>query len=324
MSKRFDITFYDSYLITDNIPTINLTNENCYLLLTIYNDLGLPFIDESIYYPKAYFIDEDIEEVKLERCNLNKIGSKYKYLLADYNLENYYCLSHVNFTFKAYKNSLRLKLFPCKNNTENNNHCKSKEIIDEYLNGKNMEINFEDILITPLDYEHPIKERINNIFTTIFKIFGQYLYSEMQLVHIETTNNIIGLDFLTNPKHGQYIKYDLVEILPQPGYDINDEINNNQKCEIEFQCNDKILFEKRQIVQLIDVLGEVGGLMELIKSFFGLINSFALDIIYEKIITNDLFSFDIDKKIIIIKKDKNYILSSMIKAIKRINRLIMN
>ena len=28
MTKRFDITFYDSYLIADNIPTINLTNEN--------------------------------------------------------------------------------------------------------------------------------------------------------------------------------------------------------------------------------------------------------------------------------------------------------
>ena len=83
MSKRVDITFYDSYLVTDNIPTINLTNENFYLLLTIYNDLGLPFIDESIYYPEAYFIDEVIEEIKQERCDINKIGSKYKHLFAD-------------------------------------------------------------------------------------------------------------------------------------------------------------------------------------------------------------------------------------------------
>ena len=88
MSKRFDITFYDSYLITDNIPTINLTNENFYLLLTISNDLGLPFLDESIYYPVAYFMDEVIEEIKLERCDINKIGSKYKHLFADYDLEN--------------------------------------------------------------------------------------------------------------------------------------------------------------------------------------------------------------------------------------------
>ena len=45
--------------------------------------------------------------------------------------------------------------------------------------------------------------------------------------------------------------------------------------------------------------------MELIKSFFGLINSFVLNIIYEKIIAEDLFSFDLNKKIIIIKNDKN-------------------
>ena len=127
-----------------------------------------------------------------------------------------------------------------------------------------MEINFEDILIAPLDFDNPIKERINYIFTTIFKIFGQYLYTEMQLVNIETSKNILGLDFLANPKLDEYIKYYSVEILPQPGYDLNDEGNNNPICEIEFQLNDKILLEKRQYVQLIDILGEVGGLMEFI------------------------------------------------------------
>ena len=182
MSKRFDITFYDSYLITDTVPSINITNENFNILFSIKDNLGLPFIDESIYYPVAYFIDEAIEEIKLERCNINKIGSKYKHLLADYDLENYYCLSKVNFTFKSYINSIKIKIFPCKNNTENNNHCKPKEIIDESLNGRNLEINFEDILITPFDFEHPIKERINTVFTTIFKIFRQYLYTEMQLL----------------------------------------------------------------------------------------------------------------------------------------------
>ena len=234
MSKRFDITFYDSYLFTDTIPSINITNENFNILFSIKDNLGLPFIDESIYYPIAHFIDEETEEVKLERCNINKIGSKYKHLLADYDLDNYYCLNQVNFTFKSYMNSIRLTIYPCKNNTENNNHCKSKEIIDESLNGRDLEINFEDVLITPLDFDHPIKERINNVFTTIFKIFGQYLYTEIQMVHIETSNNIIGFDFLTNPKLDEYIKYDSLEILPQPGYDLNEEGNNNPICEIEF------------------------------------------------------------------------------------------
>ena len=57
----------------------------------------------------------------------------------------------------------------------------------------------------------------------------------------------------------------------------------------ELQLNDKILLEKRYYIQLIDVLGEIGGLMEIIYSFFGVICSFIVDIIYEKTITNDLF-----------------------------------
>ena len=305
MFQRVDITFYDSYLSNDNIHSINITNDNFYLLLSVNNDLGLPFIDESIYYPKAYFIDEEIKEIKLERCNINKFGSKYKYLLKDYDLENYYCLNQVNFTFKSYINSIKLKIFPCKNSTVNNNHCKTREIIDEYLNGKNFEIYFEDILITPLDFEHPVKERINLIYTSVFKIFGQYIYAEMQLVNIETSINIIGFDYFTNPKLETYIKYDKLEIIPQPGYDLSDETNDNPICEIEFQLNDKILSEKRQYIQLIDILSEIGGLMELIKSFFGFINSVILNIIYKKIMANNLFSFDIEKRRILIKRDNN-------------------
>ena len=42
--------------------------------------------------------------------------------------------------------------------------------------------------------------------------------------------------------------------------------------------------------------------MEIINSFFGVICSLIVDIIYEKTITDDLFSFNIDKKLILLKK----------------------
>ena len=213
IAKRVDITFYDSYSNPDEIPSYELNNENFYLIFSIYNETDQPFIEESIYYPKAYYKDGELEEIPLERCNIEKIGSKYKHLLNNYPLNDYYCLSNVNYTFIAYTNSLKLLFFPCKNNTENNNKCKSKEIIDKYLNGKDLEIIFEDILITPIKYETPIKETLNLVFTTIYKTFGQYLYTEMQLVNIETTTNIIGFDFLTNLKIEKFIKYYSLEIL---------------------------------------------------------------------------------------------------------------
>ena len=69
----------------------------------------------------------------------------------------------------------------------------------------------------------------------------------------------------------------------------------------EFVLGDKILLEKRQYIQLIDVLGEVGGFMEIVRSFISVICSSFVDKLYEKNITNNLFSFNIKKKFILLK-----------------------
>ena len=303
MYQRIDITFYDSYSDTGEIPSINVTNENFYIAFSIYDgSTGEPFIDETIYYPVAYFKDNETEQnLEPVPCSIDKIGSKYKKFFVDSPLDKYYCFNEVNHTLKAYMNSFAFKIYPCKNTSENNNHCKSKEIIDYYLNGNNFVIILEDILITPLKFERPVQERTNELYTTLFKNFGQYLYIEMQLVNIETNKNIIGFDFLTDEKIENFIKYDTLEIIPQPGYDLNDEKNNYPVCEVEFQLKDKIMSEKRQYTQLIDVLGEVGGFMEIIYSFLGTICSFIVDILYEKSIVNNLFSFNVKKKKIIIR-----------------------
>jgi len=309
MYKRIDITFYDSYSDKGEIPSINITNENFYIAFSIFDgSTGEPFIDESIYYPVAYYKENEVKEIlKLGPCNIDKVGSKYQKYFKEYKLDKYYCLNEVNHTLKAYMNSFAFKINPCKNTSENNNHCKPKEIIDYYLNGNNFVIALEDILITPLKFENPVQERINELYTTLYKNFGQYLYIEMQMVTIETNNNIIGFDFLTNEKVDNFIKYDTLEIIPQPGYDLNDENNNYPVCEIEFQLKDKILSEKRQYTQLIDVLGEVGGFMEIISSFFGAICSFIIDILYEKSIVNHLFSFDLKKNVITIKNKESHL-----------------
>ena len=104
-----------------------------------------------------------------------------------------------------------------------------------------MKILFEDLLINPSDYYNPIKERLNFLDCGIYIDFGQYLYTEMQLVRIETSSNIIGFDFLSNPKINEFIKFDNVEIISIPGFNLNDEANKHPICSIEFQLNDKIL-----------------------------------------------------------------------------------
>ena len=146
-----------------------------------------------------------------------------------------------------------------------------------------------------------INEKLNFLDAGTYNNFGLYLYSEMQYIRIETSTNIIGFDFFSNPKIDEYIKFDNVELFTVPGFNLDDESNNNSVCGIEFQLNDKTLMEKRYYSSLIDVLGDVGGFMEIINTFFGLICSFFGDIIYERTIVNSLFLFDINKKIISFK-----------------------
>ena len=300
--KRVDVTFYDSYSNTDETPIVHITKENFSTIFAIYNDSFLPYIDESIYYPVAYFNGEERKEIEIKRCDFDKIGSKYKKFFSISELNNYYCLNNIDFILKPYENSIIFELYPCKNTTENNNNCKPKELIEEFLHQKTFRTLFEDLLITPPDYENPVKERFNFLDCGIYINFGQYLYTEMQLVRIETSTNIIGFDFLSNPKVNEFIKFDNVEIIPVPGFNLNDESNENPISVIEFQLNDKILLEKRKYIQLIDVLGEVGGFMELIYSIFAFVSSLFGNIFYNKKVINSLFLFDTKRKLISIKK----------------------
>ena len=302
MFERFDVTFYDTYSNTDEIPSIHITKENFSLIFAVYNDSSLPFIDESIYYPVAYFIGEEMKEIEIVRCNFNYIGTKYRKFFTSSELNNFYCLNNIDFILKPYENSVELQFFPCKNSTDNNNHCKPKEIIEETLHFTILRVLIEDILITPINYDNPVKERLNFLDFDFFVGTGEYLYTEMEVVRIETSTNIFGFDFFSNPKVDEFIKYDNVEVTPYPANYLNDDPDEDPIVVFEFQLNDKILIEKRKYIHIIDVLGEVGGFMEFINSFFGLICSYFGNIIYKKTIMNSLILFNTNKKSISLKK----------------------
>ena len=81
----------------------------------------------------------------------------------------------------------------------------------------------------------------------------------------------------------------------EPAADLND---------ITIQLSPNVLTQKRTYVQLIDVLGDVGGLMEIVNMIFNVICSLIVNILYEKSLVNNLFNFDLDKKLVILK-DRN-------------------
>ena len=304
MFFRSDLAFYDSDSEGSETLSMHLTKDNFYFTFTFINAMtGEPFLDETVFYPVASFNEEELIEMK--PCTKDKVGSKYMELYENAYLDQNYCLEKLNHSIVAYQDYFYIAILPCKNNSENNFHCKPKEVIDEYLNGGNIIIKLEDIIVTPKNYSYPVKQRLTEIYSYIFKNVGQYFYIELQLVNIETNTNMIGFDFFQEDRSESYIRYDRVSTLPTPGYNLDEEDNYYPICEIEIQLKDTFFSEKRQYTQLFDVMGEVGGFMEIISSFFGLICSFIVEIFYEYSITNNLFSFDLKKKLISIKKIDN-------------------
>ena len=88
MINKRDITFYDTIAYLEEIPEIDLINENCYGGFALQHPETYDnFIDETIYFPKAYYkigkLEGDnwiwnIKENELEGSQLEKFGSKIK------------------------------------------------------------------------------------------------------------------------------------------------------------------------------------------------------------------------------------------------------
>ncbi len=91
----------------------------------------------------------------------------------------------------------------------------------------------------------------------------------MQIVIIETDNNIMDFEGLSNSKIDKYLKYDSVTInaIPITSVISTPETSMNLN-EIKIQLSSNILYQKRAYTQLIDVLGDVGGLMEIMNMIF--------------------------------------------------------
>ena len=75
-------------------------------------------------------------------------------------------------------------------------------------------------------------------------------------------------------------------------------------CDITVQLSAKVLTTKRKNTKLIEVLGDVGGLMEVVWSAFNILSIFITDLLYDIDIVNSLFSFNLTKKTVTLKQEK--------------------
>ena len=327
MVRRIDVTFYDSYTF-NGLPSIKLTNNE------FYGGFGMGgIVDEKMYYLMATYTSkykqngkwvEGAVPLQTEICQLEWFGKDYKEVFKDQPMHNYYCIRDVSgMVLEGYSNLERFSyftvyFFPCHGTTRDGKYeCYNRTVQEEFFTKNIVELKIQDNDLDPTNYKKPVIRRAKDMNSPVFKDMYQLIYSYLQIVNIETDEDITGLNFFTDSiRKEQYIKYDHSFLIATPMAQVSvanggvgDILSTGKPvAECNLQLDAKVLTEKRQYVQLIDVLGDVGGLMEIIYSFLNIISSFITEVLYDRSLVNSLFSFDLDKKVVVfnkIKKVKN-------------------
>ena len=106
-------------------------------------------------------------------------------------------------------------------------------------------------------------------------------------------------------KKEQFLRYDESWIITAPSPHAYGLQEFKPICDVTIQLSAKVLTTKRTNTKIIDALGDVGGLMEVISSLFNILAGFITDLLYDIDIVNTLFSFDLKRKVVQFKRDKS-------------------
>ena len=318
MIIRVDVTFYQTTAFTGEVPSIHLTNEIFYGGFALSKGQTLqPFIDETIYTIDLQFRTGQrinnvwnwkVQRIELEICNLDKFNPKYYDLFKDKPMGSMYCPKEIDVllqghtTYDVYS-YFYVGFYPCVNTTTKQN-CKSPEEIDNYLKNTYVCFKMQDIELTPQIYSTPIQLRAKEVNSPASKNLFQNINAYFQIIDLETDNDVVGFEALSIIKKEKYLKYDGPIVLSRLIDGYSEYKLGQALCDVTVQLTEQVLTIKRTYTKLIEVLGDVGGLMEVIFMIFKLIATLITDLLYEKSMVNNLFEFDLDKRLVIIKELK--------------------
>ena len=321
MFKRVDVTFYDSYTFK-GLPSIKLTNNEFYGGFAMGG-----MVDKKMYYLTVDYVSkvkvngvwqDTTKRLDTEVCKLEWFGSEYQEIFSDQPLHKYYCIKDVSgMVLEGYSNLERfsyfhVKFYPCVNTTDEGEECHPYDLRKQFFTQNIVELKFQDNELNPEDYKTPVIRRELDMNSPVFLGLYQLVYSYIQIVNIETDEDITGLNFFTDTiRKEQYTKYENSFIIASPKieYDML-SIPGIPVAEFTLQLAAKEKKKKRQYTQLIDVLGDVGGLMEILYTVLNIISSLVTEVLYDKSLVNSLFSFDLNKKYVVFNHAKSKIKST--------------
>jgi hypothetical protein len=303
---------YDSSTFSKDIPIANINPLSLYFAFGLENPkTSNRFIDETIYFPKLLFFEREkvngefhtVKRIELESepCKEEKFGEEYKHLIIPGELNNSYCLKDFNLTLEGgYKfkkfSYLRIRIYPCINSTDNNNHCKPQEVIDTYLKGGYFSILTKDIGLNPNNISFPVIYNLQDLYTTIDKS----MYRDFILYYgITEVRTDMGL-FFENIEKRKYLQF-RKEVHSFFFRNESEYYEGKAMCSIDFRLDELIYIQNRKYSKLQETFSFIGGYMQLASTVFSLISFLANRVIPELNILNGIFKYNLSEKKLLMK-----------------------
>ena len=307
--------YYDSELTPTKLPEIKLNHDLLYFGFSLQNAKTYDsYLDESIYYPKAYYKQAkrenniwkwEIEEIEIEKCKLEKFGKNYQNLFSNKPLNNLYCFKNINHILKGHyiydEYSLySISIFPCVNKTENNYSCKSKEEIENKIENSLFSVEMESIGLNPNNHSYPAQPIAENLYTSIGTEFIREFHIFLEIVQIQTDENLIFENF----KKENFLRYS--KNTPMLSIKKNIMKEGNSVCDFELKLSDKIKVQKRSYTKIYSSLSNTGGAMVFIRVLIVLFSFLPVQTLHELNVINKLFKIDKSKKALALNNLKKF------------------
>ena len=320
--SRENVTASDSTIFTDTLPSIQINPEIFNLAFGLEHPKKISrFIDETIYYPKAvyyekvkqngFFTTRIQQEIKIGKCGELKDENKFKSLLGNDDLNNSYCFIDYDFPLKGgYKYNeigyIKINIYPCVNQSDNNSYCQPKEVIDKFFENNHFSILAKDTALIPNNYTNPGMDVLLNTYTSIDKLMKKDYIIKFALTEIETDSGF----FVQNIRKDKYLKY--IKDFDQFFFVESDYLfSGNEILTLTIRLDDNIYFQKRTYTKMAEVFATTGGYMQLLYTVFGLISILTKKMNIEKKLLNSLFYFNVKQRKVILsieyKKKLNYV-----------------
>ena len=312
--QKQELKVYDTTIHAQEMPSITVDSSQLYFAFGLEDpQTSNRFIDNTIYIPKIVFIDKvkkndefvtvEQKTLEYEKCKVENFGKNYQHLFIKDELNSSYCLKDFNYnlTFAGgYKYErmtyIRIRIYPCVNNTENNNTCKPQEEIDRFMSSGYFSIILKDFGLNPLNYSNPVLPTLQDLYTTIDKKLYRNYILNFGVTEIHTDSGIIK----QNNNIRKYLQY-RKELQTFTFRDEKDYYDGKSVIIVQLKLDDTIAVQKRSYTKISEVFSRIGGYMQLINTVFLLLTSIINRLNCELKIINSIFNFNLKENKVILK-----------------------